>query len=69
MPVGVFYDPETQAIVTGSASDMAASKKFRDAQRRPDVALVIDDLAAVDPRVMWRRFPSRSPERASTTKG
>jgi hypothetical protein len=29
---------------------MAASKKFRDAQRRPDVALVIDDLAAVDPR-------------------
>ncbi len=49
MPVGVFYDPETQAIVIGSASDMAASKKFRDAQRRPDVALVIDDLAAVDP--------------------
>jgi pyridoxamine 5'-phosphate oxidase family protein len=49
MPVGVFYDPETQAIVIGSAADMASSKKFRDAQRRPDVALVVDDLAAVDP--------------------
>lgn len=49
VPVGVFYDPETQAIVIGGAADMAASKKFRDAQRRPDVAVVIDDLAAVDP--------------------
>jgi pyridoxamine 5'-phosphate oxidase family protein len=49
MPVGVFYDPETEAIVIGSAGDMAASKKFRDARRRPDVALVIDDLASVDP--------------------
>jgi len=49
MPVGVFYDPETQAIVIGSAADMAASKKYRDAQRRPDVAVVVDDLAAVDP--------------------
>ncbi|MGH8930605.1 MAG: PPOX class F420-dependent oxidoreductase [Egibacteraceae bacterium] len=49
MPVGVFYDPETQALVIGSVGDMAASKKFRDAAHRPDVALVIDDLAAVDP--------------------
>jgi pyridoxamine 5'-phosphate oxidase family protein len=49
MPVGMFYDPETQAIVIGSAADMAASEKFRDAQRRPDVALVVDDLASVDP--------------------
>jgi pyridoxamine 5'-phosphate oxidase family protein len=50
--VEVFYDPETQAIVIGShadQADMAASQKFCDAQRRPDVALVIDDLAAVDP--------------------
>jgi pyridoxamine 5'-phosphate oxidase family protein len=38
-PVGVFYDPETQSVVVGSAGDMPASKKFRDAQRRPDVAL------------------------------
>ena len=48
-PVGVFYDPETETIAIGSAADMAASKKFRDAQRHPDVALVIDDLAAIDP--------------------
>jgi pyridoxamine 5'-phosphate oxidase family protein len=48
-PVGFFYDPETQTIVIGGAADMAASKKFRDAQGRPDVALVVDDLAAVDP--------------------
>jgi pyridoxamine 5'-phosphate oxidase family protein len=49
MPVAVFYDPETESIVIGIAGDTAASKKFRDAQRRPDVAIVVDDLAAVDP--------------------
>ena len=50
-PVGVFYDPETQTIVVGghASSDMAASKKFRDARRRPDVAFVADDPASVDP--------------------
>lgn len=49
MPVGVFYDPEAQAIVVGSAADMVASKKFRDARRNPDVAMVVDDLASVEP--------------------
>ncbi|HEY7484948.1 MAG TPA: PPOX class F420-dependent oxidoreductase [Streptosporangiaceae bacterium] len=48
MPVGVFYDPEAEAVVIGGHG-MGASKKFRDAQRRPDVAIVIDDLASVDP--------------------
>jgi len=50
-PVGVFYDPETRTIVVGghAGSDMAASKKFRDARRRPEVAFVVDDLASVDP--------------------
>lgn len=50
-PVGVFYDPETQTVVIGghAGSDMAASKKFRDARRRPDVSFVVDDLASVDP--------------------
>ncbi len=50
-PVGVFYDPETETIVIGgyADTDMAASKKFRDARRRPDVAFVVDDLATVDP--------------------
>ncbi len=49
MPVGVFYDPATDALVVGSAADMPRSKKFRDARRNPDVAIVVDDLAAVDP--------------------
>jgi pyridoxamine 5'-phosphate oxidase family protein len=35
--------------VIGSAADMVASKKFRDAQRQPEVAVVVDDLATVDP--------------------
>jgi pyridoxamine 5'-phosphate oxidase family protein len=48
-PVGVFFDPETETIVIGSGADMPASKKFRDASRRPDVAVVIDDVASVDP--------------------
>ena len=33
----------------GGTGDMAATKKFRDAQRRPDVAVVVDDLASIDP--------------------
>lgn len=49
MPVGVFYDPEAEAVVVGGAVNMAASRKFRDAVARPDVAIVVDDLAAVDP--------------------
>jgi pyridoxamine 5'-phosphate oxidase family protein len=48
-PVGVFHDPETQTIVIGGTGELPASKKFRDAQRRPDVAIVVDDLASVDP--------------------
>jgi pyridoxamine 5'-phosphate oxidase family protein len=47
-PVGIFYDPQTQTVVIGG-HDMAPSKKFRDAQRQPEVAIVVDDLAAVDP--------------------
>ena len=51
MPLGVLYDPEADAIVIGGSAgtNMAASKKFRDAQRHPDVAVVVDDLAAIDP--------------------
>ena len=32
-----------------AGNDMAASKKFRDAQPFPDVAVVVDDLVSVDP--------------------
>lgn len=49
MPVGVFFDPDAEALVIGSAADMVASKKFRDARTNPDVAVVVDDLASVDP--------------------
>jgi pyridoxamine 5'-phosphate oxidase family protein len=49
MPVGVFYDPDRETLVIGSAADMVASKKFRDAQANPEVAVVVDDLASVDP--------------------
>jgi pyridoxamine 5'-phosphate oxidase family protein len=51
MPVGAFYDPESEAIVVGATGGIASSKKFRDARHRPDVAIVVDDLASVDP---WR---------------
>jgi pyridoxamine 5'-phosphate oxidase family protein len=49
MPVGVFYDPDTETLVIGSAATMARSKKFRDALANPDVAVVVDDLASVAP--------------------
>lgn len=48
-PVGVFFDPGTETIVIGSGADMTASKKFRDASRHPEVAVVVDDLASLDP--------------------
>ncbi|KII00493.1 hypothetical protein LP52_01345 [Streptomonospora alba] len=47
-PVGVFYDPENAGLVVGGV-DMAASKKFRDAAADPAVAVVVDDLASLDP--------------------
>jgi pyridoxamine 5'-phosphate oxidase family protein len=46
IPVAVFYDPQAQALVIGAnaqLADMAATKKFRDARRRPKVAVVVDD--------------------------
>lgn len=48
VPVAVFYDPEAQALVIGANAQfgdavMTGSKKFRDAQRRPKIAVVLDD--------------------------
>lgn len=48
MPVGVFWDPGSRAVVIGG-HNLAASRKFRDAQHNPEVALVVDDLATTDP--------------------
>jgi pyridoxamine 5'-phosphate oxidase family protein len=45
IPVAVFYDPQTQTLVIGAnaqLADMSATKKFRDAQSRPKVAVVVD---------------------------
>jgi pyridoxamine 5'-phosphate oxidase family protein len=45
IPVAVFYDPQMQTLVIGSnaqLADMADTKKFRDARRRPKVAVVVD---------------------------
>lgn len=53
-PVAVFYDPGADALVIGANAEfgeegMAKSKKFRDAQRRPKVAIVFD---APSPRIL-----------------
>lgn len=48
-PIGVFLDRESHTIVIGSTGEMAASKKFRDARAHPEVAIVVDDLASMDP--------------------
>jgi pyridoxamine 5'-phosphate oxidase family protein len=51
VPVGMWrYNPELGTIdVTGRS--FAASKKFRNVRVHPQAALVVDDLASVDP---WR---------------
>jgi pyridoxamine 5'-phosphate oxidase family protein len=48
-PVGVFYDPDSETLVIGCVATMTKTKKFRDARANPDVAVVVDDLATVDP--------------------
>jgi pyridoxamine 5'-phosphate oxidase family protein len=54
IPIAVFHDPEADTLVIGANSSygesvMASSKKFRDAQRQPKVALVLDDSG---PRIL-----------------
>ncbi len=50
VPVGFRYNPETRTIDVGGHG-IAGSKKWRDALNHPRVAIVIDDLASVNP---WR---------------
>jgi pyridoxamine 5'-phosphate oxidase family protein len=47
-PVGVFLDEETGDLVIGGFA-MGQSRKFRNVQANPQVALVIDDLVSLDP--------------------
>jgi pyridoxamine 5'-phosphate oxidase family protein len=48
VPVAFRYNPETDTIDVGG-HDFAQRKKFRDVQRNSRVAIVVDDLASVDP--------------------
>ncbi len=50
VPVGFRYNPDHDTIDVGG-HDFAKRKKFRDVQHNPWVALVVDDLATVNP---WR---------------
>jgi pyridoxamine 5'-phosphate oxidase family protein len=50
VPLAFRYNPETDTIDVGG-HDFARRKKYRDVQRNPRVAIVIDDLASTDP---WR---------------
>jgi pyridoxamine 5'-phosphate oxidase family protein len=50
VPVGFRYNPEHDTIDIGG-HDFARRKKYRDVQRNPHVAFVVDDVASVNP---WR---------------
>jgi pyridoxamine 5'-phosphate oxidase family protein len=50
VPLAFRYNPETDTIDVGG-HDFAQRKKYRDVQHNPRVAIVIDDLASIDP---WR---------------
>src|SRR3984893_6940714 len=50
VPVSFRYNPDNDTIDVGGHG-FAHRKKYRDVQRNPRVAIVIDDLASVDP---WR---------------
>ncbi len=50
VPVGFRYNPDTDTIDIGG-HDFAQRKKWRDIQQNPQVAVVIDDIASLNP---WR---------------
>jgi pyridoxamine 5'-phosphate oxidase family protein len=50
-PVGFTVDETTGQILIGGMS-MGDSRKFRNVLRNPNVALVVDDLASVDPWIV-----------------
>jgi pyridoxamine 5'-phosphate oxidase family protein len=47
-PVGAFLDEETGEILIGGHA-MGTTRKFRNVQANPQVALVIDDLVSAEP--------------------
>lgn len=50
VPVGWSYNPDRDVIEVGGI-ELAGTKKFRDVQASGRAAIVIDDLASIDP---WR---------------
>ena len=50
VPVGFRYNPELDTVDIGG-HDFARRKKYRDVQRNPHVAFVVDDIASITP---WR---------------
>jgi pyridoxamine 5'-phosphate oxidase family protein len=50
-PIGFFVDEATGDVIIGGLN-MAGSRKFRNVRANPNVALVVDDLASVDPWVV-----------------
>lgn len=48
VPVAFRYNPETDTIDIGGHR-FGSSKKWRDGQRHPRVAFVVDDIASTDP--------------------
>ncbi len=48
VPVGFRYNPDTDTIDIGG-HNFAQRKKWRDVQQNPRVAVVIDDIASVNP--------------------
>lgn len=65
VPVGWSYDPETDTIQVGGF-DLEKTKKYRDVHARGRAAIVVDDLASVDP---WRPRGIEIRGRATATPG
>jgi pyridoxamine 5'-phosphate oxidase family protein len=49
VPVGFYYDPDTDTIGIGSREDASQSKKFKNVVRNPLATVLIDDFASLDP--------------------
>lgn len=48
-PVAFRYNPDTDTFDIGGHGGFAKRKKWRDVQRNPHVAIVIDDIASFNP--------------------
>ncbi len=67
VPVGFRYNAKYDTIDVGG-HHFAEGKKFRDVQRNPRVAIVVDDLASVNPWIV-RGIEIRGEAKVLTTGG